>query len=274
MITFVWHCERSAQRNRRKSTDLDRPALAALNSQGAHPPATPRLLTLRRVCHFCSAGLPTQRLSKLRSRSSRSCRALSCAATRSPACTENPPLCSHPCINPTVSLLSNPRRSNSPSTRCRTAACTRSTHASSTSALRNTSPYRPCATTPSSMHRCKCTSAFRPDLFAEFVICFEPGAELFARGYVHCFANFHNQNSSVVEWATPKGCLARIENTTKQTMYLLDSLDTLATNARYSTTKLNLQQKRFSRERRHTKCISSLISRMTVVVMRRSWHCS
>ena len=43
------------------------------------------------------------------------------------ACTENPPLCPHPCITPTVSLLSIPRRSNSPSTRCRTAACTRST---------------------------------------------------------------------------------------------------------------------------------------------------
>ncbi len=42
----------------------------------------------------------------------------------------------------------------------RTAACARSAQASSTRAPPNTSPCRPCATTPSSMHKCKCTWAF------------------------------------------------------------------------------------------------------------------
>jgi hypothetical protein len=36
---------------------LDRPASAALNVQCALPAATPRLPKLRRVCHYCSAGL-------------------------------------------------------------------------------------------------------------------------------------------------------------------------------------------------------------------------
>ena len=93
-------------------------------------------------------------------RNSRSRPALSCAATRTPACTEKPTLCPHPCITATVSLLSNPRRSISPSTRCLTRACTRSAQASSACAPRKASPWRPCATTPSSMHKCKCTCAF------------------------------------------------------------------------------------------------------------------
>ena len=44
---------------------LDKPASAVLNIQGALPAATPRLLTLRRVCHYYRAGLPAQRLIKL-----------------------------------------------------------------------------------------------------------------------------------------------------------------------------------------------------------------
>ena len=76
----------------------------------------------------------------------RSCPALSYAATRTPACTEKPPLWPRPCITAAISMLSNPRHSNSPSTRCRTSPCTRSTQDSSTCAPRNASPCRPCAT--------------------------------------------------------------------------------------------------------------------------------
>ena len=50
----------------RKSPNLFRQASAALNIQGTLPAAAPRLPTLRRVCHYCSAGLPTQRLIKLK----------------------------------------------------------------------------------------------------------------------------------------------------------------------------------------------------------------
>ena len=55
-------------RNKRNLSDLDRPALAALNIQCALPAAGPRLLTLRLVCHSYSAGLPTQCLIKLQLR--------------------------------------------------------------------------------------------------------------------------------------------------------------------------------------------------------------
>ncbi len=68
MITFVCYSEGYAQRNRRKLPDLDRPASAALNIQCSLPAAAPRLLTLRRVCHYCSAGLPTHCLIKLQFR--------------------------------------------------------------------------------------------------------------------------------------------------------------------------------------------------------------
>ena len=47
---------------------MDRPASAALNIQCALPAATPRLLTLRRVCHYYSAELPTHCLIKLQLR--------------------------------------------------------------------------------------------------------------------------------------------------------------------------------------------------------------
>jgi hypothetical protein len=47
---------------------LDRPASAALDVQCALPAATPRLPKLRRVCHSCSAGLPTYCLIKLQFR--------------------------------------------------------------------------------------------------------------------------------------------------------------------------------------------------------------
>ena len=67
-ITFVGYSEGYAQRNRRKWPNLDRPASAALNIQCALPAAAPRLLTLRRVCHSYSAGLPSQRLIKLQFR--------------------------------------------------------------------------------------------------------------------------------------------------------------------------------------------------------------
>ena len=42
--------------------------MATLNIQCTLPAAAPRLLTLRRVCHFCSAGLPSQSLIKLQLR--------------------------------------------------------------------------------------------------------------------------------------------------------------------------------------------------------------
>ena len=68
MITFVWHFERYAQRNKRRLHNFYRPALAALNIQCALPAAAPRLPMLRRVCHYCSAELPTQCLIKLQLR--------------------------------------------------------------------------------------------------------------------------------------------------------------------------------------------------------------
>ncbi len=68
MITFVGYSERYDQRNKQKLPDLDQPASAALNIQCASQAAVPRLPKLRRVCHYCSAGLPTQRLIKLQLR--------------------------------------------------------------------------------------------------------------------------------------------------------------------------------------------------------------
>jgi hypothetical protein len=67
-MTLVGYSESYAQRNRRKWPDLDRPASPALNLQCALPAATPRLPKLRRVCHYCSAGLPTYCLIKLQFR--------------------------------------------------------------------------------------------------------------------------------------------------------------------------------------------------------------
>ena len=52
----------------RKLHNVFNPASAVLNIQCALPAATPRLPTLRRVCHSCSAGLPSQRLIKLQFR--------------------------------------------------------------------------------------------------------------------------------------------------------------------------------------------------------------
>jgi hypothetical protein len=67
-MTLVGYSESYAQRNSRKWPDLDRPASAALNLQCALPAATLRLPKLRRVCHSCSAGLPTYCLIKLQVR--------------------------------------------------------------------------------------------------------------------------------------------------------------------------------------------------------------
>ncbi len=67
-ITLVGYSGRYAQRNRRKWPDLERPAPAALNIQCTLPAVTPRRLTLRRVCHYRIAELPTQRLIKLQFR--------------------------------------------------------------------------------------------------------------------------------------------------------------------------------------------------------------
>ena len=93
----------------------------------------------------------------------RPCPALSYAATRTPACTEKPQLWPRPCVTAAISMLSNPRHSNSPSTHCRTSPCTRSTQDSSTCAQRNASPCRPGTTTPSSRHKCKRTCAFNDE---------------------------------------------------------------------------------------------------------------
>ena len=68
MIALVGYSEGYTQRNRRKWPDLDRPASAALNIQCALPAASPRLLTLRRVCHYYSAELPIHCLIKLQVR--------------------------------------------------------------------------------------------------------------------------------------------------------------------------------------------------------------
>ena len=68
-------------------------------------------------------------------RNSRSRPALSCAATRTRMHRKSTAV-PHPCIAATVALLSNPRISNNPSTRCLTSAYTRSTQASSTYAYR------------------------------------------------------------------------------------------------------------------------------------------
>ena len=157
-------------RNKRKMHNTYNPDLADHTTHRTKPAPDPQQSALRRMCHSYSAGLPPQSLVVLKLQD-RLCidprivqqpinPALYCAPTRMPACTAKPPLCPLPCINSNVSLPSNPRRSNSPGTRCLTSACTRSTQASSTCAPRNASPCRPGTTTPSSMHKRKCTYAF------------------------------------------------------------------------------------------------------------------
>ncbi len=65
---YCWIFREIRSFNKRKLHNFCRPASAALNIQCALPAAAPRLLTLRRVCHSCSAGLPSQRLIKLQFR--------------------------------------------------------------------------------------------------------------------------------------------------------------------------------------------------------------
>ncbi len=67
-ITLVRYSEKLEPRNTPKLRIVFNPALAGLNIQSALPAATPRLLTLRRVCHSYSAGLPSQRPIKLKFR--------------------------------------------------------------------------------------------------------------------------------------------------------------------------------------------------------------
>ncbi len=65
MITFVGYSEKYELSKQRKLRYLDNPALAALDIQCALPAAAPRLPTLRRVCQYYSAELPSRRLIKL-----------------------------------------------------------------------------------------------------------------------------------------------------------------------------------------------------------------
>ena len=64
-ITFVSYFEKLEPRNTRKLHIVFNPASAALNIQCALRATGPRLPKLRRVCHYCSADLPTQCLIKL-----------------------------------------------------------------------------------------------------------------------------------------------------------------------------------------------------------------
>ena len=64
-ITFVRYSEKLAPLNTRSLHIVFNPASAVLNIQCAPQAAVPRLPKLRRVCHYCSAGLPSQRLIKL-----------------------------------------------------------------------------------------------------------------------------------------------------------------------------------------------------------------
>ncbi len=150
------------------------PDLAHHTTHRTKPAPDPHQPTLRRMCHLYSAGLPPQCLVKLQFRY-RLCidtRIVQQSLTPSTIlrCDSHARMhrksaaVPHPCIAATVALLSNPRRSNSPSTRCRTSTCTRSTQASSACAPRKASPCRPGATTHSSMHKCnrKCALICHP----------------------------------------------------------------------------------------------------------------
>ncbi len=64
-ITFVEYSKRHEPHNQSIFHSLNKAASAALNIQCTLPAAAPRLPTLRRVCHYCSAGLPSQCLIKL-----------------------------------------------------------------------------------------------------------------------------------------------------------------------------------------------------------------
>ena len=68
MITFVGYSERYDQRKVRRLANVFNPPLPAVNIQCAPPAAGPRLLMLRRVCHYYSAELPTHCLIKLQFR--------------------------------------------------------------------------------------------------------------------------------------------------------------------------------------------------------------
>ncbi len=63
-ITFVEYSKRHEPHNQSTFHCLNKAASAVLNIQCAPQAAVPRLPKLRRVCHYCSAGLPTQRLIK------------------------------------------------------------------------------------------------------------------------------------------------------------------------------------------------------------------
>ncbi len=60
--TFVRYFENLEPRNTRKLHIVFNPASLALNIQFVPPAAGPRLPRLRRVCHYSSAGLPTQKM--------------------------------------------------------------------------------------------------------------------------------------------------------------------------------------------------------------------
>ena len=68
MITIFQYSKRCEPRNTRKLHNVFSSASAALNIQCTLPAATPRLPTQRRMCHYYSAELPTQRLIKLQFR--------------------------------------------------------------------------------------------------------------------------------------------------------------------------------------------------------------
>ncbi len=67
-ITFVRYSEKLEPRDTRNLHNVINPSSAAPNIEGALPAVTPRLLTLRRVCHYYSAELPTHCLIKLQFR--------------------------------------------------------------------------------------------------------------------------------------------------------------------------------------------------------------
>ncbi len=67
-IIFVRYSAKLEPRNTRKLHNVFNSESAVLAIQCALQAARPRLLTLRRLCHYCSAELPTHRLIKLQFR--------------------------------------------------------------------------------------------------------------------------------------------------------------------------------------------------------------